>query len=286
MTNDGGFNNRFNFPDADIVLRAIGPPTRDFRVHKILLSIASPFFKEMFSPHQPTARTSDDPGKSNMPEIDILEVTDPADALGIVLRMIYPFEPPSLYGDLDTIVKCLVVANKYGIKRAISDLRDTLSRTDLSQSLRVYAIASRFGFADLVESTSRHIASSVNLTETTRLPEDFEFIPVAARQELVRQRREYLQAVVKAINQTPLLYRCPNCPAGKRFADIRFKIRLARLIGAGTPVVGSACLEAYESKYGRNRCARHCVTRFILAAVRNAGGQLFAPLDDVEELYL
>ena len=285
MANDDGLRDGFDFPDADVILRAKGPPTRDFRVHKLVLSIASPVFKEMLSPPQPTAENSDDLKRSDTPELDILEVTDPPDALDIVLRMVYPLEHPCLDGDLDTIVKCLVIANKYDMKRAVSNLHYTLSRTDPSLSLRVYAIASRFGFADLVESTSRHIAPWVNLTETTRLPEDFELIPVAAREALVKRRKEYLNAAVKAVNRTPLLYRCANCPAGQSFADVRLKIKLARLIRAGTPVAGFTCLEAYENKYGRSRCRRHCVTRFILAAIHNAGGPLFAPGEDVGDLY-
>jgi len=45
MSND----EKFDAPDAEIILRALGPPRRDFRVHKLVLSLASPVFKDMFS---------------------------------------------------------------------------------------------------------------------------------------------------------------------------------------------------------------------------------------------
>jgi len=105
MSND----EKFNAPDADIILRALGPPKRDFRVHKLVLSLASPVFKDMFSLPQPT---SDDLRKSSVAELEIVEVTDPTDALDVILRMIYPFAPPSFDGSLDTLVECLVIADK------------------------------------------------------------------------------------------------------------------------------------------------------------------------------
>ena len=90
---------KFDAPDADIILRALGPPERDFRVHKFLLSLASPVFKHMFSLPRPT---SDNSGESTVAEVEIVEVTDPAEALDIVLRMIYPsFTSPSLGRDFD-----------------------------------------------------------------------------------------------------------------------------------------------------------------------------------------
>jgi len=84
---------KFDALDADIILRALGPPKRDFRVHKLILSLASPVFKGMFSLPQPAL---DGSRESTVAGIEIVEVTDPAGALDIILRMIYPsFTPPS-----------------------------------------------------------------------------------------------------------------------------------------------------------------------------------------------
>jgi hypothetical protein len=118
-------NDKFDAPDADIILRTLGPPKRDFRVHKLVLSLASPVFKDMFSLPQPT---SNDSRKSTVAEVEIVEVTDPAGALDIVLKMIYPFVPPPLDGDLDTLVECLVIAEKYNIEGAESRLYRALAQ--------------------------------------------------------------------------------------------------------------------------------------------------------------
>lgn len=274
MVKNDGRKNDFGFNNPCVILRALGPPNRDFRVDRFLLSIESPFFEELFPSAQQTAQTTGDVRESNTPEVDILEVTDPAEALDIVLGILCPSKPSPLIEDLDTLAQCLVIATKYGMKRAIKTLHETLSRIYPSQPLRAYAIAFRFKSVDLVESISRYIASSVNLTETTALPEDFKFVPLAARQELFRKRNEYLKVVEKAINQTPLPYWCVECPAGEHFPDMRLKVRLARLVEEGTPMVDPTCLKAYEKKYGRDRCAGRCSTDFISAVIKNTGNGL------------
>ena len=126
---------KFDAPDADIILRALGPPERDFRVHKFLLSLASPVFKHMFSLPRPT---SDNSGESTVAEVEIVEVTDPAEALDIVLRMIYPsFTSPSLGKDFDfdTLVECLVIADKYEIRKIKLQLCDALVQVGYTRPL-------------------------------------------------------------------------------------------------------------------------------------------------------
>lgn len=266
-------------PDPDLILRARGPPKRDFRVHKLVLSLASPVFRGMFTLPQPTTPTHDKSKESDVAEMDIVEVTDPPRALEIVLRMIYPFEPPSYDGNLDVLVECLVVADKYEINGAMSRLRGALSRVSASKALRVYAIALRFEFTDLAESASHHILSSVNLTGIPQLPDDFELITATAYHKLVRQHMKRLEAVEDAIHRTPIQSSCFGCPGGKTSAGEVFRGRLIRIIMRGTPVDSSACMTAWVKAYGENtECPTSCVPKFIRAAISTAEKQLAAPV--------
>ena len=43
----------FNVPGGDIILRTSGSPNRNFRVHKLVFSLASPVFTDMFGLPQP-----------------------------------------------------------------------------------------------------------------------------------------------------------------------------------------------------------------------------------------
>ena len=274
MSND----EKFDAVDADVILRVRGPPKRDFRVHKLILSLASPFFKDLFSLPQPTTPISHSSTQSETVQTDVVEVIDPPRALDAVLRMIYPFTPPSFGGNLDMIVECLTIADKYEIKGAMSQLRSALSGVNASQVLQVYAIASRFGFTGLVKSTSQSIISSVNLMGVPQLPSDFEFIPATTYHKLVRRHVNHLEAVVEVVNRTPLKSSCHSCPGGKRFAVEVFRARLAQIIMRGTPVMASACLEAWVKEYGHDsECENDCVVKFICRAISRVEKQLAKP---------
>ena len=251
---------------ADIILRALGPPKRDFRAHKIVLSLASPVFKDMFSLPQPT---SGDSRKSSVAEVEIVEVTDPAKALDIILRLIYPsFTLPCLDGDFDTLVECLVIADKYEIRRAKSELYKALARVDSTLSLRVYAVATRFGFTDLMDSSSRHIISSVHLTGISELPSDFAFVSITAYHKLIRQRANYLEAVAGIIKQTPSFSWCSGCRWRFAAAEGVSGLNLAHLIITGTPVEAGACFGAWMKAYGPNsECNSDCVRKYINSAI-------------------
>ena len=268
-------NEKFDAPDADIILRALGPPKRDFRVHKLVLSLASPVFKDMFSLPQPT---SDDPRKSSAAEIEIIEVTDPPNALSVILQMIYPLPQPSLCGNIDTLVECLTIADKYDIRGPESQLCTILTRISSAHPLRVYAIAARFGFAKLAESTSRRIISSVNLAEIAELPEDFEFIPATAYHKLVRHRTNYLEAAAEIVKRTPLETWCYSCPGGVNATKEVVGLRLAHLILTGTPLEAGACFEAWVKAYGRSaECREDCVLKFIRSGISRANKGLVKP---------
>jgi len=84
----------FTADDADIILRASrcdAPAPRDFRVHKIILSIVSPVFKDMFDVPQPIPPAS--PAEATIP---IINVDDTPEDLEVFLRVIYPFGLPTM----------------------------------------------------------------------------------------------------------------------------------------------------------------------------------------------
>ena len=74
----------FSADDADVVIRVAG--TLDFRVHKAMLSLVSPFFKAMFTVPQPPTNTPD-----TLPHVDVHES---AEAWEHILRTIYPIPNP------------------------------------------------------------------------------------------------------------------------------------------------------------------------------------------------
>ena len=194
-------NEKLDAPDADIILRALGPPKCDFRVHKLVLSLASPVFKDMFSLPQPT---SEDPRKSSAAEVKNRRSHGPPPARASHHPSDDLPSPLILCENIDTLVECLTIADKHDIRGPESQLYTMLTRISSAHPLRVYTIAARFGFTKLAESTSRRVISLVNLAEIAELPEDFDFIPATAYHKLVRHRANHLEAAAEIVKRTLL----------------------------------------------------------------------------------
>jgi len=132
----------FTTTDGDIILRA-GPDSdskHDFRVHKFILSLASPVFKDMFAFPQPPDQTI------NEHQLPVVDVLDPPEVLDTILRFIYPgVEPPEIT-KLSTLTALLSTADKYNITSIYSALRAVLKVLLPGDPFSAYIVASRFGF--------------------------------------------------------------------------------------------------------------------------------------------
>ena len=107
-------------PDADIVLRASGGKER--HAHKFILSIASPVFIDMFSLPQPPA--------AEPPQLPIVDIDEPPEALEEFLRIIYHTPNPPI-DDIETWTPVLRLADKYGAEVVLNVHREYLLSTCL-----------------------------------------------------------------------------------------------------------------------------------------------------------
>ena len=182
--------------------------------------------------------------------------------------MVYPFTPPSFGENIDVLVECLTIADKYDIKGAKSRLCNALAQIDPAHSLRVYAIAVRFGLADFAESTSHCIISSVDLTGIRELPDDFKFDEFVIDGGGDRLHKNHLQVTGELVKLTSHESRFYSCSGGTNTTEEVFRLRLAYLIVTGTPVEAGACSEAWVRAYECNVESRDdCVSKFISSAM-------------------
>jgi hypothetical protein len=94
---------RFDDPTADFVLRS-GLPVTDFHVHRLLLSLASPFFDQMLSLPQPSPK--------ELVKIPVVEVSEAPEILQLLLQFVYPAPNPIIDDDLDILILVLHAAIK------------------------------------------------------------------------------------------------------------------------------------------------------------------------------
>jgi len=122
----------FGAIDADVILRSADG--RDFHVHKSMLSIASPVFRNMFTFPQP-------PSSESSP-IPVVDVSETGNVLDVFLRCLYPVSKPTVQ-DFGLLEGLVAAAEKYETDIVLDMVKSWLVLPEnlRSDPLRVYAIA-------------------------------------------------------------------------------------------------------------------------------------------------
>jgi len=135
----------FATDDGDVILRAgLEPDSKhDFRVHKLILSLASPLFKDMFTLPQPPDQTL-----SEEHQLPVVDIPEPPEVVDAILRLIYPGVEPQRTFSLSTLTTLLSAADKYNIASINPALKDALKISCGLLPFKVYTLACRFGFSE------------------------------------------------------------------------------------------------------------------------------------------
>ena len=132
----------FDAPDADAIIQAPlqqgSKEFKDFHVHKVILSVASTLFCDMFSIPQPPQPVESD---ATLPTV---KITESAGVFETFLRLIYPIEPPVI-DSLQLVDHLLQLAEKYMATGVHTKLKRILMSPSFLEAdpISVYAIACR-----------------------------------------------------------------------------------------------------------------------------------------------
>ena len=147
-----------NSPDADVILRArpqdapgTGSRSKDFHVHKLILSIASTVFRDIFShPERPQPAK----GQADLP---IVEIQESPVIVEIFLLLIYPIEPLTIQR-LDLVKPVFQLASVYAVSIVHTKLRQILVSPSFLKDdpVKVYAIACHMNFRKEMELAITH----------------------------------------------------------------------------------------------------------------------------------
>ncbi|KAJ3476031.1 hypothetical protein NLI96_g11439 [Meripilus lineatus] len=141
-----------NTTSADVILRSVDDV--DFYVHKHILSMASGFFRDLFSLEQ---NTQDDSSSKGPPSV--ISVTENSDVIEGILRLCYPVDEPEMT-DISKVVDIFGAAHKYDIRTVQNRLRVPLRSFIDKSPFRVFAHACSYKLEDTAREAAEAWRSS------------------------------------------------------------------------------------------------------------------------------
>lgn len=136
----------FDHPQGDLILRSSDKPPVDFRVFKLLLSLASPFFSVLLSLPQPQSPLLS-PGRTTEDGLSVIEMSEDQKTLSILLGFCYPISthPIPRFSSLAELQTVAEAALKFEMEGVLHHIRQELvtPRFIESQPIRVFAISYR-----------------------------------------------------------------------------------------------------------------------------------------------
>lgn len=146
----------FDHAKADVILRSADGV--EFRVFKLFLSLASPFFEALFElPQAPDPETTDQPMKDGLAVIDVSEDSKTLDCF---LRFCYPStlaQDPS-FENLTDVLPVLATARKYSLNLIERKVCEALASPKVLETdpLRCFSIARNARLKDETIIAARH----------------------------------------------------------------------------------------------------------------------------------
>ena len=149
---------RLNVPDANIIIRSSDQV--NFRVHKSLLAMSSPFFQDMLSLPQP-------PDGETVDGLPVVQLSEDAGVLNCLVSLLYPMYP-IIPGSYERVFALLAACQKYDMASIQYYIRAEVQRGTYpapvaAEAFTAYAIASRLGLVSEAENAA-HLTVGQPLT--------------------------------------------------------------------------------------------------------------------------
>jgi BTB/POZ domain len=229
----------FDNPGADFILRSCDGV--DFRVFKIVLSLASPIFADMFSiptpsPGSPESQTVHD-------GLPFVQLSESSTVLDLALRHCYPIRSPELVQSKDALV-LLEFGRKYQVEALIPPLTCYLKVLTEREPVSAYCLAVTYRYDDIVEAAAR---SSLKLPITKLKCDVLHCITGEEYQALIEYHSSCgaaASAVTLGRNWFPTQRSYAPCPACIK-EDTLHDPTLLRLPNVSPPKSAPRCLWSY-----------------------------------------
>ncbi|TFY63449.1 hypothetical protein EVG20_g6303 [Dentipellis fragilis] len=201
------FGPPFAAPDADVVLRS--SQWIDFRVHKLILSLASPVFRDMFA--LPRPKDDEDEtmsivknGADYVDGLPVVQVSETTTTLQYLLTATYPLVT-SLPGSVEETIPVLSAAAKYEMTGSLEAIRATMHIRGMyefgpERALRVYGLACSHGLEAEALTGAWHTLFHDAALES--YGKELCYVSGAALYELMQYRQRAVTTVIKFLENS------------------------------------------------------------------------------------
>ncbi|KAL9713477.1 hypothetical protein Ac2012v2_003087 [Leucoagaricus gongylophorus] len=210
----------FDHLDADVILRSSDKEPVDFRVFKLFLSLASPFFAMIFTLPQPNSPVYLEEYEDGVP---VIQMSEDKHTLHLLLKFCYPIalvEVPRL-SSLQELQSISQAAFKFEMDGVKNFARKALMEPRFleSQPLRVFAVACRFGWTTEVKTAARYTLHQP--LSSSAYYEELVHVTAAAYHRLqqyhricgeVAQSRVRMQPALTEFDDEWVWIMCQKCP--------------------------------------------------------------------------
>lgn len=219
-----------SLPDANLVIRSAD--LVNFRVHKSILALVSPFFKDLLSLPQP----SDSESVDGLPVVQLSEDTE---LLNSLVSILYPI-PRVIPDSYEKVLNLLAACQKYDMVQVQSFIRTEVNRGIFpapvgTEVFRAYAIAGGKGLVPEMENAARltldHPMTFETLGEVLRLFDGCALRDLArfrrrCRDNLVTCLKSFLETQGTGSSSSGYAGGCSNC----RSSSSRWEINWLRQV--------------------------------------------------------
>ncbi|KAI0924390.1 hypothetical protein AcW1_006517 [Taiwanofungus camphoratus] len=146
----------FQHPFADIICRSSDGV--EFRLHKIILCMASCVIRELITSGVGLSRTDRPIGP---PELSVLDLPEDSSTLEILFKLCYPVDSSSVVrdGKVSMMQAVLRAAAKYRMGRVVQLMREQWTRIARKEPLQAYLTAAQLKLDDCAKEAARRMLS-------------------------------------------------------------------------------------------------------------------------------
>jgi len=191
-------DNPFTYADAEVIVRSSDGV--DLKLHKSILSVASPFFSTLFSLPQPSIETSVTMTPPNEESsLPVIAVTEDARTLCGLFRLVYPIAEADL-STLPQVAAVFGAAKKYQLEQAFLNSQKQMLAYAESHPLRTYMLGCFFKDAKITRAAAR---ASRSLQTVVRYVDEMDSVTASDFCRLLIYKEQNVQDLFKNFDWIP-----------------------------------------------------------------------------------